>query len=397
MAEDPSSIHSDSTYSPAALLHIFNGLLAPAQTKKIIRLKGVNRAGKGALYGGYYYDVLADETAEAQLTLIVPARLRATLNDNTTIEFQGYVTKRVALAQWRIEIQVTITELLEERVNKYTAEELRAVEIQQRKAEQGFRDVDGFLKSRIANNESVRMVILVGKTAIVDSDIRHALEGSVGFYQVRFERIGMTSEDEILEALRRFDDVSATDVLVLSRGGGDRMEVFDSPVLAEYCLGLGPYFVTAIGHKEDSSLLQRIADKAFITPTALGQYLNTLYNDTIAELEGSKAKLVAVITGQLKANYAKQVENLEAKVKQLEELGGKSAGVQQQEVQVLRDQVAFVRAQAVEAERQLERERLTANTYRSRVEGLRAARVGYWVAMVILAVVCVLAGRGCGR
>jgi exodeoxyribonuclease VII large subunit len=116
----------------------------------------------------------------------------------------------------------------------------------------------------------VRVVILVGKTAIVDGDIRHALEGSVGFYQVRFERIGMTSEGEILEALRRFDDVLATDLLVLSRGGGDRMEVFDSPVLAEYSLGLGPYFVTAIGHKEDSSLVQRIADKAFITPTARG-------------------------------------------------------------------------------------------------------------------------------
>ncbi len=99
-------------------------------------------------------------------------------------------------------------------------------------------------------------------------------------------------------------------------------EVDSDPVLAEYCLGLGPCFVTAIGHKEDSSLLQRIADKAFITPTALGQYLNTLYNETIAELEHSKAKLVAVITEQLKANYGKQVENLEAKIKQLEELVG---------------------------------------------------------------------------
>jgi exodeoxyribonuclease VII large subunit len=49
------------------------------------------------------------------------------------------------------------------------------------------------------------------------------------------------------------------------------MEVFDSPVLAAYCLELASYFVTAIGHKEDSSLLQRIADKAFITPTALGR------------------------------------------------------------------------------------------------------------------------------
>jgi exodeoxyribonuclease VII large subunit len=397
MAEDPFMISTESTYSPAALLHIFNGLLAPAQTKKIIRLKGVYRAGKGALYGGYYYDLLADETAEAQLTLIVPARLRPSLTDNTTIEFDGYVTKRVALAQGRIEIQATITELLAERANKYTAEELRAVAIQQQKASEGYRNVEVFLKSRIVNKEAVRITILVGKTAIVDSDIRHALEGSIGFYQVRFERIGMTSEGEILEALRRFDDVSTTDVLVLSRGGGDRMEVFDSPVLAEYCLGLAPYFITAIGHKEDSSLLQRIADKAFITPTALGQYLNSLYNETIAELEHSKAKLVATITEQLKANYDKQVENLQVKVRQLEELSGRSAGVQQQEVQVLRSQVALVRAQAVEAERQLERVQMTANAYRLQVVRQRAARVRYWVAMVLVAVVCLVLGRGCWK
>jgi exodeoxyribonuclease VII large subunit len=397
MAEDPFMISTESTYSPAALLNIFNGLLAPAQTKKIIRLKGIYRAGKGALYGGYYYDLLADETAEAQLTLIVPARLRPSLTDNTTIEFEGYVTKRVALAQGRIEIQATITELLAERANKYTAEELRAVAIQQQKASEGYRNVEVFLKSRIVNKEAVRITILVGKTAIVDSDIRHALEGSIGFYQVRFERIGMTSEGEILEALRRFDDLSTTDVLVLSRGGGDRMEVFDSPVLAEYCLGLAPYFVTAIGHKEDSSLLQRIADKAFITPTALGQYLNTLYNETIAELEHSKAKLVATITEQLKANYDKQVENLQVKVRQLEELSGRSAGAQQQEVQVLRSQVALVRAQAVEAEKQLDRAQMTANAYRLQVVRQRAARVRYWVAMVLVAVVCLVLGRGCGK
>jgi exonuclease VII large subunit len=155
--------------------------------------------------------------------------------------------------------------------------------------------------------------------------------------------------------------------------------------------------VAAIGHKEDSSLLQRIADKAFITPTALGQYLNTLYNETTAEMEHSKAKLVATITEHLKANYAKQVENLEAKVKQLEELGGKSVGLQQQEVQVLRGQVALVKAQAEEMEKQMERAQMTANAYRSRVEGLRAARVGYWVAMVVVAVVCVVVGKGCGR
>jgi len=63
----------------------------------------------------------------------------------------------------------------------------------------------------------------------------------------------------------------------------------------------------------------------------------------------------------------------------------------------LRDQVALVKAQAEEMEKQMERAQMTANAYRSRVEGLRTARVAYWVAMVVVAGVCAVLGRGCGR
>ncbi len=61
---------------------------------------------------------------------------------------------------------------------------------------------------------------------------------------------------------------------------------------------------------EISTLLQQVADKAFITPTALGQYLNSLYNDTVAEMQSSKAKMVEDITKQLAANYNHQINNL---------------------------------------------------------------------------------------
>jgi exodeoxyribonuclease VII large subunit len=40
--------------------------------------------------------------------------------------------------------------------------------------------------------------------------------------------------------------------------------------------------------------VQRVANKVFITPTALGHHLNHLYNETVAELQDSKAKLVEV-------------------------------------------------------------------------------------------------------
>ncbi len=42
------------------------------------------------------------------------------------------------------------------------------------------------------------------------------------------------------------------------------MEVFNKPSLTEQALSLKCFFVTAIGHKEDISLLQKVADKLLL-------------------------------------------------------------------------------------------------------------------------------------
>src|SRR5579859_5484510 len=278
-------VSEDISYTPASLLHLFNSVLAPSATKKIVLLKGIYLAGRGVTYAGYFYDTLKDEVTDAVLTLVVPALLRNGLTHNKTIEFYGYITKRVVFNGGRIEVHAVMTQLLGQRANTYSEKDLRAIELLQQKAAIGYRDVDNFLKGHIVAQEPVRIRILIGKTAIIDSDISHALESAIGFYAIGFERINLSSEAEILQALRRWNDTGQNDLLVLSRGGGENMEVFDSPDVAAYCLELEPLFVTAIGHKEDTSLVQKVADKAFITPTALGQYLNRMYNETVAELQ----------------------------------------------------------------------------------------------------------------
>jgi transcriptional regulator with XRE-family HTH domain len=55
---------------------------------------------------------------------------------------------------------------------------------------------------------------------------------------------------------------------------------------------------------------KKVADKAFITPTALRQYLNDIYNETVEQLQNSKAKLTDDISRQFKANYDKQIQTL---------------------------------------------------------------------------------------
>jgi hypothetical protein len=349
-------------------------------------LKGIYVAGRGVTYAGFFYDTLKDETTEAVLTLVVPALLRNSLVPNKTIEFYGYITKRVVLNGGRIEVHAVMTQLLQQTANTYSEKELRAVEVLQKKAAMGFGDVDGFLKGRIVNEETVRVRILIGKSAIIDSDISHALEEAIGFYAVSYERINLSAEAEIVQALQRYNDSGKTDLLVLSRGGGENMEVFNSPDLAACCLELEPLFVTAIGHKEDVSLVQKVADKAFITPTAFGQYLHRLYNETVAELQHSKARLVEAITVQLDAQYLKQVQTLEGKVRQLEELNGQRAGLQQRELELIQEQLMAAREQALTARQQAE----ALHAARDRAEGLRAAvrkrEVVYWVILAVVAI-----------
>jgi hypothetical protein len=344
----------------------------------MIVLKGIYLAGRGVTYAGFFYDTLKDEATDAVLTLVVPALLRHALIPGKTIGFYGYITKRVVLNGGRIEVHAVMTQLLEQTANTFSAEEVRATDILQQKAAIGYGDVGGFLKTKIVNEEGVRIRVLIGKTAIIDSDINHALEEAIGFYEILYQRINLSSEAEILQALQLYNDRQKNDLLVLSRGGGENMAVFNSPEVAAYCLELEPLFVTAIGHKEDNPLVQKVADKAFITPTAFGQYLNRLYNDTVAELQHSKARLVETITKQLGAHYEKQVRNLEEKIRGLEELGVRRAGLQQQEVQLLQGQLMTASKEA---------------------EGMRRMaarrRVVYWVALVIVALVCVLVGRGC--
>lgn len=55
------------TYSPAAVLNLFNKSISVSATKRIIQLKGIYVQGKGALYSGYFYDTFRDEAFDLHL------------------------------------------------------------------------------------------------------------------------------------------------------------------------------------------------------------------------------------------------------------------------------------------------------------------------------------------
>jgi exodeoxyribonuclease VII large subunit len=332
------------TYSPAAVLNLFNNSISISQTKRLIQLKGIFQPGKGGLYSGYYYDNLRDESSDAQITIIVPALIRSEMQANKTITVNGFITKRVVNNASRIDIQLTVTELAEQGQNKYSDEDIKRITLLQTKAAVGFKDVHGFIKDRIINEQSFKIGVVIGKTGIIDNDIKHQLRESIGFYALSFHRISLSSESEIIAAMDELDHQNY-DLIVISRGGGENLDIFNKLAIAEKSISLKALFVTAIGHKNDVTLLQQLADKAFITPSEFGQFLNDTYNNTIEEAQHSKAKLVESVKIELAANYQKQIENLNEKLKGVEELKLASQTLQNEKLIVLNDQIQAYKTQ----------------------------------------------------
>jgi len=365
-------------YSPSAVLNIFNNSISLKQTQRIIQLRGIFVMGKGAFYNGSYYDSLRDESADAQITLVVPALIRNELQHNKTVTINGYITRRVVNNASRIEIQLTVTELVGQTQNKYSDEELKRIELQQAKASAGFRDVQSWIKEKILLEQPFRIAVIIGKTAIIDSDIKHQLRESLAFYRLDFQRINLSSETEIISTIRLLDE-NGVDIIVVSRGGGENLDIFNRVSIAEQVIKLRSVFITAIGHKDDVTLLQKVADKAFITPSELGQFLNDTYNHTIEEAQHSRAQLVESVTKQLTAGYQKEIDNLKEQVKNLEELKKQSSADMQRVYEEKIKGINHVQQEKHEL-------------YEQRIAELRRKANINWVAVIVAVVVGLILG-----
>ena len=324
-------------YTPGALLNAVGNSLTSPLLNKVFKAKGIYRRGKGVNYNGAYYDVLRDEFTESNLALVVPERLRSQLRDGQLIEATVYLSKRFQPNTGRIDLLLTLNELLNKREVVVDEEATKGLALLQKKAKTGYKDADSFIRRRLFEQKPVRVTILVGLGAIVDQDIKHQVREAAVAYEFHYIRVNLSQPGEITQALITQQD---TDILVIARGGGENMAIFDQLVISEAAIKLHCIFITALGHSTDEPLLQKIADKSFITPTALGQYFHDLYNKTLDDLNQSKAKLVADLSKQIELNYQHKLQDLQ---KQLTETARAAQDATQQaklQVQQLSDRLA---------------------------------------------------------
>jgi Sulfotransferase family len=107
--------------------------------------------------------------------LLVPPLIRNELQPNKTVTVNGFITKRIVNNNGSIQIQLTVTDLVEQTQNKYSDEEIKKIELMQAKAAAGFRDIYAWLKENILKDQPFKIGVIMGKTGIIDNDIKHQL------------------------------------------------------------------------------------------------------------------------------------------------------------------------------------------------------------------------------
>jgi exodeoxyribonuclease VII large subunit len=319
-------------YTPSALLNTVGNSLTSPLLNRIFAARGVYRAGKGLNYNGSYYDVLKDEFTDNSMALVVPERLRSQLRDGQLVEVSVYLSKRFQASSGRIELLLTLNELLSKKEKPADEQATKSLGLLQKKANAGYKDADSFIRKRLFEQKPIKVTVIVGQGAIIDQDIKHQLREAVIAYEFRYIRANLSQVSEITHALRSNEE---TDILVIARGGGENMTIFDNPVISETALGLRCIFITALGHTSDEPLLQKIADRFFITPTALGGYFHDLYNKTLDELNNSKTKLIADLSKQIELSYQHRLQDLENRLAEMQRSGLATRERSDQEVREL--------------------------------------------------------------
>ncbi|WP_126247814.1 exodeoxyribonuclease VII large subunit [Chitinophaga rhizosphaerae] len=294
-------------YGPGSILHGFSNTMTSPLLGKVLPIKGIYRAGKGVSYGGQFYDILKDETNDANITLVVPESIRQTITEGQLIEGAAYLNKRLNVGTGRLDLLLVLSEVFRKKEVEVDPVAQKTAALLRRKADHGYKDVNRLVKERLYKDFPIRIAVIIGQTAIVDQDILHQVKDAAVRFEMHFIRINLTRPQEIVAQFQQLVDV---DFIVVTRGGGENLQVFDQIELAERALGLKAAFITAIGHAVDKTLLEKVADRSFITPTAFGQYLYDIYNQTMEEMAQSKSKLIGDISRQVELQFQSRLTDL---------------------------------------------------------------------------------------
>ena len=308
-------VSKEQMYKPSELIAIFNGILSQQNVHaKMVYLRGVYwKNGRQDATWRYCFDILRDEDSQEEITLRITPSKRDELKDGALVTVGGVLTRQVTNKGYiQLYLNVTRIEVVQEHVVDET--EVKKAELRQRKANAGFRNVDGTLEQKLFAGERPKVALLFATTSITMADFNAGIKAAQSAIDFQEYRVSFADAGELSKTLAQIDAMNH-DVMAIIRGGGSGIEHLDDLNVLEAVISLKTPLIVAVGHVEEKLFIKQLADKVSPTPNGLGAY----FSDVVEKVSEQKNKSRAVLAEQIKKQFQEQIETANKQNKTLQE------------------------------------------------------------------------------
>lgn len=148
---------------------------------------------------------------------------------------------------------------------------------------------------------------------VIDTLRRRMFFGQIVIYHCTVQ--GDSAPSSLISALKLAKKHNWADIVLVTRGGGSKtdLECFNDLKLSQTIARLDMPVVTAIGHKIDKPLVDFVAAKHFITPTAAAEGLTLDKKEIIKMVKNLKSLVVNLLNNKLNQQKI-LLENYEKKL-----------------------------------------------------------------------------------
>ncbi|MEP5602011.1 MAG: exodeoxyribonuclease VII large subunit [Algibacter sp.] len=285
----------EKSFTVDSITEICRNTITTPFDEKIISLEGFYSTGQNKKYGNVYYDVLHDENKLSKITLVVPEKLREYLKPKQYFVFEGYLNKSLnSINDGTIRLQFRATKIKDKK-DEFQFISKDEFSVVQARFNRPIPFLEQILLDKILKEHKPTIEVITGKNSIVGDDYRNQLIDP-DFYTINEHLVNLSNVTEIENKIKQLHK-NDSDLLVVMRGGGSGLEIFNNVKLCKASLECSMPFATAIGHKEDITLLEKSADKGFSTPTSFGSFLQNIieqYRIQIKERDSLEKRITSL-------------------------------------------------------------------------------------------------------
>ena len=155
-----------------------------------------------------------------------------------------------------------------------------------------------------------KVAVLVGDKSAAMSDIKTTFNRrwplcKVDYYPVLVQ--GLDAPNSIINELKKVDELGY-DAIILARGGGSFEDLFcfNDENLVKTIYDLKTFIITGVGHEQDFTLVDFVADKRAATPTASVELITPNISDTLDLINDYEYDLNSILNDKfnnIKMNY----------------------------------------------------------------------------------------------